>query len=204
MIEVCLDSRYTWTKRLTRGCSNVLLKPGSRKAAGPGISSAKPRVLIGLVSFGRSAGLGRTLQPLRTCEGRLPRTSKGNRSSRRVRASAFHASNVRVRAMGGVTVKLSSKQEKIIRDRVHRGEFESTEAFVEQAVRNALVDPAAQALARAPTDDEPETEAERQAVAQAHEWFEENDSRGVSHDQVLEEFGRKSRPVVSRTLGDGR
>ena len=99
--------------------------------------------------------------------------------------------NVRVKDMGGVTVKLSSEQQRIIHERVDRGEFESAEEFVEQAVQKALLDPADQALARAPIDDEPETEDERQAVAQAREWFEGNRGRGIPHDQVLEEFGLK-------------
>ena len=93
--------------------------------------------------------------------------------------------------MSSVTVKLSSEQKRMINERVGRGEFESAEAFVEQPVQRALLDPVDQALARAPIDDEPETEDERQAVAQAREWFEENRGRGVPHDQVLEEFGLK-------------
>ena len=93
--------------------------------------------------------------------------------------------------MGGLTVKLNSTQERIIRERVDRGEFVSAEEFVEQAVQKALRDPVDQALARAPIDDEPEAEDEREAVAQARQWFEGNRGRGIPHDKVLEEFGLK-------------
>ena len=43
--------------------------------------------------------------------------------------------------MSSVTVKLSSEQKRMINERVGRGEFESAEAFVEQPVQRALLDP---------------------------------------------------------------
>ena len=40
--------------------------------------------------------------------------------------------------MGGATVKLCLEQERLIRERVRLGEFESPEAFVQHAVERAL------------------------------------------------------------------
>jgi hypothetical protein len=53
----------------------------------------------------------------------------------------------------------------------------------------AMLDPVARAIARAPLDDEPETEAERQAVAESKAWFERQGGQGISHEDVLADFG---------------
>jgi len=50
-----------------------------------------------------------------------------------------------------------------------------------------LLDPVARALATAPDDDEPVTEAERQAVAEADEWLKHN--KPVPFEDVLADFG---------------
>jgi hypothetical protein len=44
-------------------------------------------------------------------------------------------------------------------------------------------------IANAPMDDEPETEHERVAVAEAIEWF-KNNPNGISFEEVLERFAR--------------
>lgn len=53
----------------------------------------------------------------------------------------------------------------------------------------ALLDPAAKSIANAPVDDEPETEKERVAVAESKAWFEQRKGIGISHEEILSEFG---------------
>ncbi len=55
-------------------------------------------------------------------------------------------------------------------------------------VLEAMLDPVSRAIANAPMDDEPESEAERKAVAGSKGWFERH-PHGVSHEQVLADFG---------------
>jgi hypothetical protein len=50
-----------------------------------------------------------------------------------------------------------------------------------------LLDPVARAIATAPFDDEPVTEAERQAVAEADEWLKHN--KPIPFEDVLADFG---------------
>jgi hypothetical protein len=50
-----------------------------------------------------------------------------------------------------------------------------------------LLDPVARAIATAPIDDEPVTEAERQAVAEADEWLKHN--KPIPFEDVLTDFG---------------
>ncbi len=50
-----------------------------------------------------------------------------------------------------------------------------------------LLDPVARALATAPIDDEPVTETERQAVAEADEWLKHN--KPIPFEDVLADFG---------------
>ena len=52
-----------------------------------------------------------------------------------------------------------------------------------------LLDPVARAIANAPIDDEPETEEERQAVARSKAWFQQRGGQGISHEEVLADFG---------------
>ncbi len=49
------------------------------------------------------------------------------------------------------------------------------------------LDPVARAIANAPVDDEPESEQERQAVAEADEWLKHN--RPIPFAEVLADFG---------------
>lgn len=48
--------------------------------------------------------------------------------------------------------------------------------------------PVAQSLAVAPADDEPLAEDEKQAVRRSEAWFEKNDGKGTSMEDVLAEF----------------
>jgi len=48
-----------------------------------------------------------------------------------------------------------------------------------------ILDPIAPTLENAPLDDELETEAERQAVAEARGWLKKNGGKGVPHDQAM-------------------
>ena len=50
-----------------------------------------------------------------------------------------------------------------------------------------ITDPLTAALANAPVDDEPFTDAERQAVAEADEWIRHN--KPIAHEEVLAELG---------------
>ena len=56
-------------------------------------------------------------------------------------------------------------------------------------VQFMLLDPVSRAMASAPLDDEEETEDERHAVMNSKGWFEERDGRGISHEEILAEFG---------------
>lgn len=51
----------------------------------------------------------------------------------------------------------------------------------------AMLDPVSRAIANAPTDDEPETEGERRAVAEAAEWLKHN--KPIPFEDVLAERG---------------
>ncbi len=53
----------------------------------------------------------------------------------------------------------------------------------------AMLDPVSRAIANAPTDDEPETEQERQAVAKSKAWFQKNQGAGIPHEEVLADCG---------------
>ena len=53
----------------------------------------------------------------------------------------------------------------------------------------AMVDPVARAIANAPVDDEPVTEADRQAVARSDAWFEKRGGKGIPVEEVMAEFG---------------
>lgn len=57
-----------------------------------------------------------------------------------------------------------------------------------QELLEAMLDPVSRAIANAPIDDEPETDEERQAVAEADQWFKEN-PEGIPFEDVLAEFG---------------
>jgi hypothetical protein len=51
----------------------------------------------------------------------------------------------------------------------------------------AMLDPVSRAIRNAPVDDEPETEEERQAVAEATEWLKHN--KPIPFEEVLADLG---------------
>jgi hypothetical protein len=52
-----------------------------------------------------------------------------------------------------------------------------------------IVDPVATALRNAPVDDEPETEEEKQAVAEARVWLKRNGGKGIPHEEAMRGLG---------------
>jgi hypothetical protein len=62
----------------------------------------------------------------------------------------------------------------------------------------AMLAPASLAIANAPLDDEPETEQERQAVAESKAWFQQHGGQGISHEEVLADFGLTSNDFKKR------
>jgi hypothetical protein len=52
-----------------------------------------------------------------------------------------------------------------------------------------IVDPVAAALRNAPVDDEPETDDEKQAVAEARDWLSRRGGKGIPHDEAMRGLG---------------
>jgi len=52
-----------------------------------------------------------------------------------------------------------------------------------------MLDPVSRAISTAPEDDEPESDAARDAVARSKAWFERHPAQGIPHEEVLAEFG---------------
>jgi len=52
----------------------------------------------------------------------------------------------------------------------------------------AMIDPVSSAIAKAPYDDEPESEAERQTVAASKAWFEKH-GKGIPHEEIAKDLG---------------
>ncbi len=48
-----------------------------------------------------------------------------------------------------------------------------------------MVDPVTAALRNAPIDDEPETEEEKQAVAEAGDWLARRGGKGIPHEEAM-------------------
>ena len=67
-------------------------------------------------------------------------------------------------------------------DRLDSGQLDAVVHLLE-----VMTDPLSAALANAPIDDEPFTEAERRAVAEADEWLQHNEP--IPHEEVLAELG---------------
>ena len=53
----------------------------------------------------------------------------------------------------------------------------------------SMLDPVSRAIANAPTDDEPESEAERKAVAASKAWMAEHPGEGIPHEDIVGEVG---------------
>ena len=52
-----------------------------------------------------------------------------------------------------------------------------------------MLDPVSRAIANAPIDDEPETDAEREAVAASKAWMAEHPGQGIPFEDLLADFG---------------
>lgn len=52
-----------------------------------------------------------------------------------------------------------------------------------------IVDPVATALRNAPLDDEPETDGEKAAVAEAKTWLKQNGGKGIPHAEAMRRLG---------------
>jgi len=65
-------------------------------------------------------------------------------------------------------------------------------------ILEAMLDSVSSAIASAPIDDEPETEAERSAVAGSKTWFEQHGGQGISHEEVLADFGLTLKDLKKR------
>jgi hypothetical protein len=52
-----------------------------------------------------------------------------------------------------------------------------------------IVDPVAAALRKAPMDDEPETEEEKQGVSDARDWLARRGGKGIPHDEAMRSLG---------------
>jgi len=62
----------------------------------------------------------------------------------------------------------------------------------------ALLDPVSRAVANAPIDDEPESEAERRSVAESKAWFKRRGGQGIPHESVVAEFHLPSGKTAKR------
>lgn len=54
---------------------------------------------------------------------------------------------------------------------------------------DTIVDPVAAALRNAPLDDEPESEEEKRAVAEAQDWLAGRGGKGISHEEAMRRLG---------------
>jgi hypothetical protein len=61
--------------------------------------------------------------------------------------------------------------------------------FAVVTVMETMLDPVSRAIANAPIDDEPETDAERQAVAASKAWMAEHPGQGIPFEDLLSDFG---------------
>ena len=52
-----------------------------------------------------------------------------------------------------------------------------------------IVDPVAAALSNAPMDDEPETQEEKRAAAEARVWLQRNGGKGIPHEEAMRRLG---------------
>jgi hypothetical protein len=82
----------------------------------------------------------------------------------------------------GTTVMVDRQQAHQLLDRLDAAQFNAVARLLE-----VMTDPVARAIANAPVDDEPVSEQERQALAEACEWLEHNEP--IPHEQVLAELG---------------
>ena len=65
----------------------------------------------------------------------------------------------------------------------------ASQVYAVVGLLETMLDPVSRAIANAPFDDEPETEEERQAVADSKAWMADHPGQGISHEEILAEFG---------------
>jgi hypothetical protein len=77
------------------------------------------------------------------------------------------------------------------RDDAHRliDRLPETQLSALVGLLETIVDPVAAALRNAAVDDEPETEEERQAVAESRAWLQRNGGKGIPHDEAMRRLG---------------
>ena len=69
-------------------------------------------------------------------------------------------------------------------DRMPEAQLSGLVQFLE-----TIVDPVATALRNAPLDDEPETDEEKAAVAEAKTWLQNNGGKGIPHAEAMRRLG---------------
>ena len=69
-------------------------------------------------------------------------------------------------------------------DRLSPGQVSAVVILIE-----TMLDPVDRAIANAPIDDEPETDAERKAVAASKAWLAEHPGQGIPFEDLLSDFG---------------
>lgn len=69
-------------------------------------------------------------------------------------------------------------------DRMPEAQLSGLVQFLE-----TIVDPVSAALRNAPLDDEPETDDEKAAVAEAKTWLAENGGKGIPHAEAMRRLG---------------
>ena len=77
------------------------------------------------------------------------------------------------------------------RDDAHRliDRLPETQLSALVGLLETIVDPVAAALRNAPVDDEPETEEEKQSVAEARAWLQRNGGKGIPHEEAMRRLG---------------
>jgi hypothetical protein len=77
------------------------------------------------------------------------------------------------------------------RDDAHRliDRLPETQLSALVGLLETIVDPVATALRNATADDEPETEEEKQAVAEARVWLQRNSGKGIPHEEAMRRLG---------------
>ena len=63
----------------------------------------------------------------------------------------------------------------------------------------AMLDPVAHALPRAPMDDEPLNEEEHRALTRSEAWFQERGGEGIPMEDVLADFGLTPEDVAEKS-----
>ena len=78
-------------------------------------------------------------------------------------------------------------------DREHAHQFierlPETQLSALVGLLETIVDPVTSALRNAPVDDEPESEEEKQAVAEARVWLQRNGGKGIPHEEAMRRLG---------------